>query len=186
MYGSRGHGVDVSEVFLDAAHARATELDVADLVRFEHADASGYRVAEPVDVACCVGATWIGGGVPGTVDLLRATVRAGGHLLVGEPYWRDDPPPQARESIGDGFADLPGLLDLFTTAGVELVEMVLADEHSWDRYAAAQWWNLRAWLDEHPGDPRTGEVRAFLDATRRAHLTYQRRYLGWGVFVLAV
>jgi hypothetical protein len=27
-------------------------------------------------------------------------------------------------------------------------------------------------------------MRAYLDDDRRAHLAYQRRYLGWGVFVL--
>lgn len=62
--------------------------------------------------------------------------------------------------------------------------MVLADHHSWDRYVAAQWWTLREWLDANPEDPMAPDVRAYRDATRRSYLTYQRRYLGWGVFVL--
>jgi hypothetical protein len=62
--------------------------------------------------------------------------------------------------------------------------MVLADEHGWDRYAAAQRWALRRWLDEHPEDPRAPHVREFRDQVRHSHLAYQRRYLGWGVFVL--
>jgi SAM-dependent methyltransferase len=39
----------------------------------------------PVDVAACVGATWIGGGVAGTVELLCQSLRPGGLMLVGEP-----------------------------------------------------------------------------------------------------
>lgn len=185
-FGSQGEGVDISDVFLSAARARADELGVTDQVRFSQGDASGHQAASPVDVACCIGATWIGDGPTGTIELLRRSLRPGGRILIGEPYWRDDPPRQVRDAFGgEQFHDLPGLLDEFTTAGADLVEMVLADEHSWDRYAAAQWWNLRTWLDEHPGDPRTAEVREFLDTTRRAHLQHQRRHLGWGVFVLA-
>ena len=82
------------------------------------------------------------------------------------------------------FSDLPGLLDRFKAARTDLVEMVLADEHSWDRYVAAQWWTLRQWLDSHPGDPLTPDVQTFLDDSQREYLSYQRRYLGWGVFVL--
>jgi SAM-dependent methyltransferase len=185
--GSSGIGVDVSPVFAGAARKRAVELGVADRVGIEQADARAYR-AEPAafDIAACVGATWIGGGVAGTIELLRPAVPSTGLLLIGEPFWRSPPPADVRAAHGDAdlFVDLPGLLDRFGEAGADLVEMVLADEHSWDRYVAAQWWALRRWLDEHPDDPRAGQVREFRDETRRAHLAHQRRYLGWGVFVL--
>ncbi len=185
--GSSGLGVDLSPVFADAARKRAVELGVADRVTIEQADASSYR-AEPAafDIAACIGATWIGSGVAGTIELLRPAVPSDGLLLIGEPFWREEPPAEARAVYGepDLLADLPGLLDRFEEAGADLVEMVLADEHGWDRYAAAQWWALRRWLDEHPDDPAADQVRRFRDEVRRAHLAYQRRYLGWGVFVL--
>jgi SAM-dependent methyltransferase len=186
-FGSSGLGVDISPVFTDAACKRAGELGVADQVGIEQADAGSYR-AEPgaFDIAACIGATWIGGGVCGTIELLRPAVASNGLLLIGEPFWREPPPADARAAYGapDLFADLPGLLDRFEEAGTDLVEMVLADEHGWDRYAAAQWWALRRWLDEHPDDPAASQVREFRDESRRVHLSYQRRYLGWGVFVL--
>jgi SAM-dependent methyltransferase len=187
VFGSRGVGVDLSPVFTAAARERADELDVADRVRVEQGDAAGYRPERAAfDIAACLGATWIGGGVAGTVALLRAAVPSTGLLLIGEPFWREPPPAAARAAYGDPdlFADLPGLLDRFEAAGVDLVEMVLTDEHGWDRYAAAQWWQLRRWLDEHPDDPRAEQVRGFRDEVRRGHLAHQRRYLGWGVFVL--
>jgi hypothetical protein len=62
--------------------------------------------------------------------------------------------------------------------------MVLADGDSWDRYVAAQWWTIDRWLHDHPGHPDGEEMRQFLAASRRSHLRYQRRYLGWGVFVV--
>jgi hypothetical protein len=114
-------------------------------------------------------------------------VRPGGLVLIGEPFWREPPPAEACASLDarpGEFGALPGLLDRFEAAGAELVDMVLADETGWDRYVAAQWWTLRQWLDTHPDDNRYDEVRQFLDRSRRAHLTHQRRYLGWGAFVL--
>lgn len=186
--GSSGVGVDISEVFVSAARRRAEELKVADRVTIRQGDARAYGAgADSFDIAACVGATWIGAGVAGTIELLRPAVKPTGLLLVGEPFWNEPPPSEAYEAIGCGpeeFASLAGLLDRFDAAGAELVEMVLADGASWDRYVTAQWWTLRQWLDAHGNDPMAPDVRAFLDTTRRAYLAYQRRYLGWGVFVL--
>ena len=111
---------------------------------------------------------------------------AAGLLLIGEPFWREPPPSEVRATFGDPdlFADLPGLLERFESAGVDLVEVVLADEHGWDRYAAAQWRAVRHWLDANPDHTRAGQVRGFRDEARRSYLAHQRRYLGWGVFVL--
>lgn len=64
-HGVTGTGVDISTVFLDAARARAEELGVADRVGFVHGDAAGHVADEPVGIASCLGATWIGPGVPG-------------------------------------------------------------------------------------------------------------------------
>jgi SAM-dependent methyltransferase len=85
-HGISGVGVDISTVFTDRARARAAELGVADQVVFVHGDACGYVANEPVDLAACIGATWIGGGVAGTVDLLGRSLRPGGLTLIGEPY----------------------------------------------------------------------------------------------------
>jgi SAM-dependent methyltransferase len=185
--GASGLGVDISPVFTDAARERATELGVSDRVEIQQGDAGGYRPGPGAfDIAACVGATWIGDGIAGTIALLRSAVHPSGLLLVGEPFWREEPPAEVRAVHGnpDLFTDLPGLLDRFGEADTDLVEMVLADEHSWDRYVAAQWWALRRWLDEHPDDERADQVRGFHDESRRSYLAHQRRYLGWGVFVL--
>lgn len=187
-FGVTGLGVDLWPPFVEAARARSVELGVDGAVDFEVGDAARHR-AEPatVDVACCLGATWIGGGVAGTIELLRPAVRPGGSAVIGEPYWIDPPPDAAYDALGfrrDEFASLPGLLDRFETAGAELVEMVLADPAAFDRYVAAQWLTVRRWLDAHPAHPRHAEMQQFLIGSRRGHLTYQRRYLGWGAFVL--
>ena len=183
-----GIGVDISEVFIPAAIARAESMGVADRLRFVRADASTY-VAEPssFDVVSCLGATWIGGGLAGTIDLMRPALVPGGLMLVGEPFWREEPPQAAYEALDctpRDFTSLAGTLDRVAGAGMKVVEMVLADEDSWDRYEAAQWWTLTQWLDEYADSHVASEVADFLDRARRSYVMYGRRYLGWGVFVL--
>jgi SAM-dependent methyltransferase len=189
-HGFAGTGVDISSVFIGSARERARELGVEDMVSFVHGDAGDYVAREPAGVAACVGATWIGGGVAGTVELLRRSLGPGGIMLIGEPYWRKEPPDQETvegcSGIGsDGWQlGLGRLLGSFGELGLDVVEMVLADEDSWDRYAAAQWLNLRRWLDANPGDELYGEMRAELTAAPVRHARYRREYLGWGVFAL--
>lgn len=187
-HGISGVGVDLSEVFLAAARARAASLGVPERVRFIAGDAGRYQATEPFDIVSCIGASWIGGGLAGTLDLLRRALRGpDGLLLLGEPYWLAEPPPGAYQALGVGpgdFASLAGTLDRFEAAGVSLVEMVLADQDSWDRYVAAQWWTITDWLRDNADDPDAPAMREFLDAARRSHLEYGRDYLGWGVFVL--
>jgi SAM-dependent methyltransferase len=121
-HGITGTGVDISTAFVGAARARAAELGVTGRVDFIHGDAAGFVAPTPVDIAACVGATWIGGGVPGTLDLLERSLRPGDLLLVGEPFWRLDPPDQAAvEGSGatakSDFHDLPGLIETFGPLG---------------------------------------------------------------------
>ncbi len=188
-HGIRGVGVDMSRLFTEQAQRRAVELGVADRVRFIHADAAGHVADEPVDVAACVGATWIGGGVAGTIELLARSLRDGGIILVGEPYWRRLPPTQAvakgclAGTVAD-FLTLPELLASFGRLGCDVVEMVLADQDGWDRYEAAKWLTMRRWLKAHPDDELAGEVRAKLTSEPVRYATYTREYLGWGVFAL--
>lgn len=186
--GMSGVGVDLSPDFLAVARARAVELGVADRVSFVHANAAGYVADEPVDLACCLGATWIGDGMEGTVELLRRSLRPGGMMLVGEPYWRVEPPDQATidgcHMCDHETSTLPSLLARFAAAGCDVVEMVLADQDSWDRYVAPQWLSVRRWLDANPGDELHDQMRAELDTAAISHARYQREYLGWGVFAL--
>ena len=188
-HGIVGVGIDMSRLFTEQAKRRAEELGVADRVEFIHGDAAGYVSDERADVAACVGATWIGGGVAGTIELLARSLRTGGIILVGEPYWRQLPPTEsvAKGCLANAIADflmLPELLASFGRLGYDVVEMVLADQDGWDRYEAAKWLTMRRWLEANPDDELAGEVRVQLSSEPERYATYTREYLGWGVFAL--
>lgn len=188
-HGVTGTGVDMSQLFTEQARLRAEELGVANQVRFIHDDAAGYVSDEKADIAACLGATWIAGGVIGTVELLAQSLRLGGIILVGEPYWRQLPSAEdiaqgcLAHSISD-FLPLPALLASFGQHGYDVVEMVLADQDGWDRYEAAKWLTMRRWLEANTDDPLVEEVRGQLTLEPERYASYTREYLGWGVFAL--
>lgn len=188
-HGITGTGVDMSPLFTEQAKRRAEELGVAGQVTFIHGDAAGYVSDEKVGVAACVGATWIGGGVAGTVALLARSLASGGIILIGEPYWRRMPPTEEvakgclARSVSD-FLGLPELLASFGRLGYDVVEMVLADQEGWDRYEAAKWLTMRRWLEANRDDDFAQEVRARLTSEPERYAAYTREYLGWGVFAL--
>ena len=188
-HGVIGTGIDMSQLFTEQAKRRAEELGVADQVKFIHDDATGYVSDEKVDVAACVGATWIGGGVAGTIELLARSLRTGGIILIGEPYWRQLAPTEevAQRCLAHSISDflmLPELLASFGHLGYDVVEMVLADQDGWDRYEAAKWFTMRRWLEANPNDEFAKEVRATLTSEPGRYATYTREFLGWGIFAL--
>jgi SAM-dependent methyltransferase len=184
-----GTGVDMSQLFTEQAKLRAEELGVAHQVKFIHGDAAGTVSDEKVGVAACIGATWIGGGVAGTIELLARSLQPGGIILIGEPYWRQLPPTEDvtkgchANAISD-FLMLPELLASFSHLGYDVVEMVLADQDGWDRYEAAKWLTMRRWLEANPDDEFAKEVRAQLSSEPKRYAAYTREFLGWGVFAL--
>ena len=188
-HGIVGTGIDMSPLFTAQAQSRAVELGVAAQVSFIHGDAACHVADEKVDVAACIGASWIGGGVAGTIALLAQSLRPGGIILIGEPYWRQLPPSdevaqQCQAHAVSDFLTLPQLVASFGNLGLDVVEMVLANQDGWDRYEAAKWLTMRRWLQANPNDELATEVRTQLTTEPLRHVTYTREYLGWGVFAL--
>jgi SAM-dependent methyltransferase len=189
-WGISGVGVDISSVFITAARERAHELFVHDRLKLVEGDARNYPVeTHGFDVISCIGATWIGGGLVGTLNLMQQSLKPGGLLLVGEPYWKSPPPDvvyTAMQVGKDDFTSLAGTQDRIESCGLELVEMVLSNEDSWDRYVAAQWWTIDDWLRRNPDDPDISELRAWNARWKHVYLEYERAYFGWGIFIMRV
>ncbi len=135
-----------------------------------------------------VGATWIGGGVAGTIDLLATSLRTGELSSSVEPYWLQLPPTEdaAKDArpILSPIINSSGLIASSADLGYDVVEMVLADREGWDRYEGAKWFTMRRWLEANPEDDLAKEVRAQLTSGPERYARYTREYMGWGVFAL--
>ncbi len=187
-FGISGTGVDISSVFLEAAKKRAAELGVAEKLTFVEGDAGKFpQESHDFDIVSCIGASWIGKGLTGTLELMKAALKPEGLLLLGEPYWIEPPPEAAYEAMNiakDDYVFLDGTLDRFESAGTRLVEMVLASNYGWDRYETPRWMAVDGFLRATPNDPDASALGEWISNNRRTYLKYGRRYLGWGVFVL--
>ncbi len=112
------------------------------------------------------------------VDLPRTfTIRESSHR-IHNPFTSDK-----LATLGQALNPPAGtrMLDLACGTG-ELLCTWARD--SWDRYVAAQWLNIRRWLDRNPDDELAGQMRAELASAPARYVRYQREYLGWGVFAL--
>lgn len=199
QYGIEGVGIDISDDFLIEARRRADERDVADRVTFLQGDAGKVLEDHPdyaggFDVVTCIGATWIGGGTPGTLAIMNQLLREPdrGLLLVGDVYWAQSPSAEEADEIYEHIGEesrkwahgLPAMLDMFHTAGYDLVQMTLANLDSWDAYYAAWWRSVHDWLRTHPDDPDFDALHEWIDDSQRNYLLYERETLGWGIFML--
>lgn len=199
QYGIEGVGVDISAAFLAEANRRAVARGVTGRVRFIEGDAGQVLEDHPdfrggFDVVTCIGATWIGGGTPGTLAIMRQLLRdpARGLLLVGDVFWNRLPAGPEADAIYAHMGEesrawavgLPGALEMFHTAGYELVQMTLANPDNWDAYYAAEWYSVHAWLRENPDDPEHAALYKWMDDSQQGYLKYEREYCGWGIFML--
>ena len=184
-----GVGVDLSKVFIDAAKERAEELNTTKSVNFIQSEGAEYlkKCTDKYDLVSCIGATWIGDGLTGTLELMKPCLKdSSSTLLVGEPYWVQPCPDEIKSEYGekDTFASLEGTLDRFEESGFELIEMLMADNDDWDRYEASQWKTVYNWLEQNPKDKDAPALKKWISENRRMYMNYGRFYFNWGVFVL--
>ena len=187
-HGITGVGIDIYAPFIDIAVNRAGELGVGDRVEFRVGDAAQHGIRDRTfEVVSCIGATWVGGGFSGSIALMRRSMTPGGRLLIGEVFLEAEPPADADErhrGTLHGIADLGVILDQVESAGMHLVEMVIATRDDWDRYQSRQWDRAHTWLRANPQHPDAAEIRQWTDRYQRGYLADERNWLGWGVFIL--
>jgi SAM-dependent methyltransferase len=180
-YGCRVLGIERSHEFVEAAREHVAEVGVGDLVEIVEADAHAFPLdAEAWDAILCLGASFIWDDFAGTLAALTPGVRAGGHVVVGEPYWRQWPLPRGIDD--QGFVSLHETAQRLNAAGLVLVALIASNEDDWDRYESLHWRALEEWLAEHPNDPDAHEIRERHERARDNYLSYERELLGWAIF----
>lgn len=182
-----GVGIDIHPPFIDIARDRAAELGVADDLEFRLGDASAHGIGSRFEVVSCIGATWIGGGFGGVIELMKRSLTSSGCLLIGDVFVEGEAPGDVDARYKGalrGILDLGGILDQAEAAGLQLTEMVLATREDWDRYSSRQWASAHSWLRRNPDHPDAEGIRDWTDRGRRAYLSDERNWLNWGVFVL--
>ena len=177
-------GVELSPDFHATAVERAAERGLSHLVSFRLGDASETESAnEAYDAALCLGASFVYGGLAPTIDALAAAVRPGGHVVVGEPYWRRLPLPDDYEERDEPWTTLEGTVEVFDASGLAVVSVIASSEDDWDRYETLHWLAVEEWLAANATDPDAEDIRARHERWKRVYLRHGRDYCGWAIFL---
>lgn len=189
-YRAGGTGVDTSPYELRVARDRAAARVPAAELAFVEGDAADH-LPEPgsVDLAACVGASWIWGGHRGTLRALRSLVRPGGLVLVGEPHWRRQPDPAYLTAAGLGAGDFGTLAENAAAGadeGLTLLYVLPSTEADWDRYEMLGLRAAERHAAAHPDDPDVPEILGRTRPEAEAYLRWGRDTLGWAIYLFRV
>ena len=180
-------GVDVSPFEIAAARDQvAARIPGADVHLIEGDAATHMPVPGRADLAVCLGASWIWGGHRGTLVALSRVVRAGGLVLVGEPFWKREPDPgylTAEELERDAFSTLVGNVDVGRDMGLIFLYLQVSSEADWDRYEFLQLRAAEQFAAAHPDDPDLDEILARTRRNADAYMRWGRDTMGWAIYL---
>jgi SAM-dependent methyltransferase len=178
-FGCHVDGVELRPGFAGEARRRVAECGLDDRVSIETADARGYVARREYDAALCIGAAFVWGHIGDAAAALKALVRPGGFVVVGEPFWRRWPLPGRLRALE--WVDLPATVVRFERPGLQLVGLVASSDDDWDHYESLHWRAIAEWLSERPDDAEAAELRA-QDRHFRSEYLRRRGLLGWAMF----
>ncbi len=187
-YGARGEGIDISPFFIAEARRRLAARASSGSITFTEMDGSAFEPEEPhsLDLASCLGASWVFGGHAATLDALAGMVKPGGWVVTGEPYWLREPAEEYLEASGvarDDFGSHASNAQAGELRGLDLVQTVVSNQDDWDRYEGLQWYATDEYARDHPHDPDLAELVERVGKARAAYLRWGRDTLGWAIYL---
>jgi SAM-dependent methyltransferase len=187
-YDIKGLGIDKSPYCIREAEKRKRQrFPQADL-KFLEMDGANYKpeTGESSDLAMCIGATWIYGGYRNTVRALSGMTRPSGLVMVGEPFWRTNPPQEYLQSEGysaDSFDTHHGNVTTGESEGLRPVCALVSSQEDWDRSESLHWYAAAEYSLTHPSDPDLEELLARDSRERESYLRCGREVLGWAIYL---
>ena len=185
-YSISGIGIDKSPYCIKDAEkhktSRAPEADIEYLLM----DAADYKTTEQFDLTCCMGASWIYGGIKGTLKTLKEYTKPGGLIVAGEPYWIKEPSPEYLEADGirrDDFHTHMENVLMGDDFGLACGFTLASDVEDWDLYETLHWWAVAEYADSNPDDSDLPEVLEHNKKYRQIYLKWSRDTLGWCLYV---
>jgi SAM-dependent methyltransferase len=180
-FGCRITGVERAPEFVTAARERIEQAGLAALIEVVQSDTREWELeAEAWDVVLCLGATFVWQDLDGTLAALVPATRSGGHVVVGEPYWRR-PVPNEVDDLG--YVSLAETVERLEKAQLTTVGLIAASRDDWDRYESLHWRAVEDWLKASPDDPEAPKLRDENNGHRRRYLQETRDLMGWAIFV---
>ena len=187
-YGVSGFGIDISPHFIRDARARLKARVPQSEVVFREMDGAAFVPDAPQSfaLASCIGASWVFGGHGATLDALNRFVAPGGWIVVGEPFWLQEPVEEylkASDATSASFATHAENAAAGEERGLELAYTLVSNKDDWDRYEGLQWYSVSEYARAHSDDLDLREIVDRVDNERSIYLRWGRETIGWAMYV---
>jgi SAM-dependent methyltransferase len=187
-YEIEGVGVDLSPYFIADARRKHQQRVPEAHLRFLEMEGADYapEELESFDVVACIGASWIYGGHKETLRALASMAAGVSWIVVGEPYWRQQPAEEYVAAIGQQrstYGTHKENAEVGQAQGLELAYTLVSSPDDWDRYEGLQWYAAEQWALAHPEDPDVEAVLEQVRGNKIAYLTWGRDTMGWAIYV---
>ena len=183
-----GVGVDRSATFLDIARDRARRSGLAGQVSFLETDAATYSPGSTCFAAgLCIGAGAAFGFFADVARRMSCLVRSGGFLLIGECYWKQEPPAEYLQFLGVDrgvYSSHEGNLELARKLQLVPVWSTISSDEEWDAYEDLYRRNIEDYVAENPEDPDGPAMIERVRIWNRMYRDYGRSTLGFGFYLL--
>jgi SAM-dependent methyltransferase len=180
-------GVDISPYCVSDARAKVEAAGLDSAIEIIEANGSEYSgKPSSFDAAVCLGASWIWGGLEGTLKALSSWAKPGGLVVIGEPFWRSAPSKdhlEAADLTESSFGTHLGNVQTGIGLGLGLLHTIVSSEDDWDRYEGYQWYAAEKYSIRNPGDPDVTELIANMRRARDHYLQWGRNEFGWAVYL---
>lgn len=188
QYGVNGVGVDISPYCVRDARAKLAERAPQANITFLEMGGADYQPDEPesFDLTVCMGASWIFNGHKGTLAALKAMTKPGGLIVVGEPYWRQEPDPGYLQTAGferDIFGSHYQNVLTGQALSLTLLYTLVSNHDDWDMYEGLQWHAAENYAIAHPDDRDVPKLLIRIRTSKEEYLRWGRDTLGWAIYL---
>lgn len=181
--------IELYEGSIETARNRANGRISLDRIQFVNEDAKqvmdNYSIPE-FRLGVCIGSTHAVGDLAATLQALRKCVHPGGYILVGEGYWKKNPPHEYLQALGAQLEDLKTHhenVKLGEQLGLTPLYSVVASEDDWDAYEGLYASSIENYCYENPNDPDVEAMLTRIRSWRNTYLEWGRDTLGFGLYL---
>ena len=188
LFNISGAGVDISLYCIKDCKNKKNERIPNSNVKFLEMDGAKYRPEnnELFDLVMCIGASWIYNGFKGTINALKKMTKPNGLLIIGEPYWLEEPDDEYLKMSGmkkDEFNSHYKNIDIGEKEGLNCIYTLVSSHDDWDHYETLQWWSAYDYVTANSDDPDNSELLDKINKAKMEYLLYGRDTLGWAIYV---
>ncbi len=188
QYEVRGLGVDISPYCIEDCKKKATVRLYKPNIKFTQMDGAEFGPEPPasLDLAACIGASWVFKDHNETLKTLKSWVVPGGLIVVGEPFWLHDPLQEYLDASGSQREDFGTHVDNVKVGekhGLQLVYTIVSDKNDWDQYEGLQWLATDEYARQNPNDPDITELMNRVTSGKNIYLKWGRDTIGWAIYI---